>query len=124
MSSNMMTKAEKLHTINRPKPEEFEDSKTRFLRDRDIERVSRLLIDFDPKRKSSPSTPLQLDHARAAARKVEALLASLRWPDPARAESGNGIHLLYRVRIPNVVEWHPQWQLCLKGLVVFSEKVK
>ena len=103
-------------TINRPKPEEFEDSKPRFLRDADIDVVSRLLIDFDPKRKSSPSTPRQLDHARAAARKVEALLASLRWPDPARAESGNGIHLLYRVRIPNVVEWHPKWQSCLKGL--------
>ena len=103
-------------TINRPKPEEFEDSKPRFLRDADIDVVSRLLIDFDPKRKSSPSTPRQLDHARAAARKVEALLASLGWPEPARAESGNGIHLLYRVRIPNVVEWHPKWQSCLKGL--------
>ena len=103
-------------TINRPKPEEFEDSKPRFLRDADIERVSRLLIDFDPKRKSSPSTPRQLNRARAAARKVEAPLASLGWPDPAWAESGNGIHLLYRVRIPNVAEWHPKWQLCLKGL--------
>jgi len=103
-------------TINRPKLDQYADSKPRFLRDTDVERISRLLIDFDPKRKSSPSTPRQLDHARAAARKVEALLASLRWPKPAWAESGNGIHLLYRVRITNVVEWHPKWQLCLKGL--------
>lgn len=103
-------------TINRPRLEEYTESKARFLRDTDIECVSRLLIDFDPKRKSSPSTPRQLDHARAAARKVEALLISLGWPSPALAESGNGIHLLYRTRIPNAAEWHPKWQSCLKGL--------
>ena len=103
-------------TINRPKPEEFEDSKPRFLRDADIDVVSRLLIDFDPKRKSSPSTPLQLDHARAAARKVEALLASLRWPDPARAESGQWYPLASSSSDTERGRVAPQWQLCLKGL--------
>ena len=35
------------------------------------------------------------------AAKVETYLAKQGWPNPVRAESGNGYHLLYRIDLPN-----------------------
>jgi hypothetical protein len=59
-----------------------------------------LLIDFDPRRLSGiSSTDAELEAARQLACDVETYLTSLGFPAPVRAESGNGIHLLYRVDI-------------------------
>jgi hypothetical protein len=89
---------------------------TKALRDADIEKYSRLLIDLDPVRSNSPSSEDELDKAREAARKIHALMQGYDFPEPAWACSGNGIHLIYRVEIPEASKFHPQWKQTLKGL--------
>lgn len=65
----------------------------------------RLLLDFDPVRKSGISST---DAEKAAAlelmKVVYAYLKSLGWPDPISADSGNGYHLLYLLDLPNTFE--------------------
>jgi phage/plasmid-associated DNA primase len=69
--------------------------------DTDVTARRWLLIDADPKRPagiSSTDTEHQAAHERAQA--IEAYLSDLGWPEPVRADSGNGAHLLYRVDLP------------------------
>lgn len=60
-----------------------------------------LLVDVDPVRPAGISAT---DTERAAAAEradaVRAFLAECGWPEPVRADSGNGTHLLYRVDLP------------------------
>ncbi len=61
-----------------------------------------LLIDLDPVRpKDTSATNAQLEAAKASARGIYAALQERGWPKPAVAESGNGLHLLYRIDLPN-----------------------
>ena len=61
-----------------------------------------LLLDFDPIRPTGiSSTQDELKAALAAADHAMADLALHGWPAPVKACSGNGIHLLYRVDMPN-----------------------
>ena len=89
---------------------------TKALRDADIEQYTRLLIDLDPVRSTSPSSEDELDRAREAARKIHALMQGYDFPEPAWACSGNGIHLIYRVEITEADKFHPQWKQTLRGL--------
>lgn len=60
-----------------------------------------LLIDADPRRPSGISatdSEHQAAHERALV--VERHLSALGWPEPVRADSGNGAHLLYQVEMP------------------------
>jgi len=60
------------------------------------------LVDIDPVRPSGTSaTDAQLAAAKAKARQVYGYLNGLGWPAPLVAESGNGMHLLYGVDLPN-----------------------
>ena len=90
--------------------------KAKALRDADIEQYTRLLIDLDPERSESPSSDDELERAREAARRVHALMKGYGFTEPAWACSGNGIHLIYRVKIPKASEFYPQWKETLKGL--------
>jgi P4 family phage/plasmid primase-like protien len=68
----------------------------------DIERRVWLLIDLDPLRPSkSNSTEDEKQTALDQAMQVREWLFSRGWPQPVLADSGNGIHLLYRVDLPN-----------------------
>ena len=62
-------------------------------------------IDLDPVRTSGASSS---DGERravlATAARVRAWLSSLGWPAPVLADSGNGVHLLYRIELPNAPE--------------------
>ncbi len=70
--------------------------------DADIERRRWFLLDFDPIRPAGiSSTGPELELARDCAHSVRDWLTSLGWPLPIEAESGNGIHLNYRVDAPN-----------------------
>jgi hypothetical protein len=70
--------------------------------DNDVIRRRWVLIDFDPRRpKDTAATDNQLDQAKATARAVFKYLRAAGWPDPVTAESGNGMHLLYRIDLPN-----------------------
>jgi P4 family phage/plasmid primase-like protien len=70
--------------------------------DSDIERRISLLIDLDPPRPSGTnSTEAEKQAAREQAERVIAWLTSQGWPQPLLADSGNGIHILYRIDLPN-----------------------
>ena len=60
-----------------------------------------LLLDFDPVRPSGASaTEDELSQAILRARGVAEALGADGWPEPVRAVSGNGAHLIYRVDLP------------------------
>lgn len=76
-----------------------------------------LLIDIDPQRpKDTSATPEQLALALDRARAVHDYLASLDWPAPVSADSGNGVHLLYRVDLPNDDASRDLVKHCLEAL--------
>lgn len=73
--------------------------------DRDIENYCWLPIDADAKRPAGISSSNE-EHF-AAIQRVDAIAAFLQlngWPDPIKADSGNGAHILYRIDLPNTAE--------------------
>ncbi|CAB1129577.1 DNA primase [Candidatus Hydrogenisulfobacillus filiaventi] len=73
----------------------------RAARDEDILARRWLLIDLDPDRPAGTNaTDAELEAALALAGRIRDALAIWDWPDPVRAASGNGAHLLYRVDLP------------------------
>lgn len=61
-----------------------------------------LLIDIDPQRpKDTSATDTQLAQVMDVAQAVYKYLTTRGWPKPASADSGNGLHFLYRVELPN-----------------------
>jgi hypothetical protein len=70
--------------------------------DADILRRRWLPIDIDPLRPSGvSSTDEEHTFALAKAEEVACWIAGLGFPEPIRADSGNGAHLLYRIDLPN-----------------------
>lgn len=70
--------------------------------DANVARRRWLLLDFDPKRpKDTSATSEQLEAAKAAGRACHQYLEVSGWPDPLVAESGNGMHLLFPLDLPN-----------------------
>ena len=70
--------------------------------DADILHRRWLPIDIDPLRPSGvSSTDEEHELARAKADEIARWIAGLGFPDPVRADSGNGAHLLYRIDLPN-----------------------
>lgn len=70
--------------------------------DRDVVRRRWLLLDFDPARpKDTAATDAQLQAAQELADQVQDYLSEWGWAQPLRAMSGNGVHLHYRVDLPN-----------------------
>jgi putative DNA primase/helicase len=70
--------------------------------DSNVNRRRWLLLDFDPVRpKDTSATDAQLEAAKAKARACYLALRTEGWPDPLVAESGNGVHLIYPLDLPN-----------------------
>ena len=70
--------------------------------DNDIVGYHWLLIDVDPKRPAgTSSTNEQLKGSRETAKRILAWLKDKGWSDPVVCHSGNGTHLLYRIRLEN-----------------------
>ncbi|WP_292427390.1 hypothetical protein [Methanoregula sp.] len=70
--------------------------------DADILRRRWLPVDIDPLRPSGvSSTDEEHGLALAKADEVARWIAGLGFPEPVRADSGNGAHLLYRIDLPN-----------------------
>ena len=68
--------------------------------DRDVRGYSFLMIDLDPKRASAVSSSNEeLEAARQLGRQIFKYMKATGWNDPIIAESGNGIHLLYKITI-------------------------
>jgi len=69
--------------------------------DSNIIRRRWLLIDCDPERPAGiSSADAEHEAAIERAQDVELYLHDRGWPDPIRADSGNGCHLLYRIDVP------------------------
>lgn len=70
--------------------------------DADIQSRRWLPIDLDPCRPpGTNSTDAEHELALAGAYRLRAWLRALHWPEPVRADSGDGAHLLYRLNLPN-----------------------
>lgn len=71
------------------------------LRDADMVVHTKLLFDFDPQRpRGVPATDDEVVAALRVRNRVVQVLLGLGWPVPAMGCSGNGGHLVYRVRLP------------------------
>ena len=71
-------------------------------RDEDIVRRTAILFDFDPVRPSGISaTDSELRAASKLATRTKQQLSLRGWPRPIIAMSGNGVHLIYRIDLPN-----------------------
>lgn len=87
--------------------------------DADITMYDWLFVDLDPIRVAEvSSTDEELEHARELGRKVYAYLKQRGFEEPIISMSGNGIHLLYRINIPNTQENKDIIDRCLKVLAL------
>lgn len=85
--------------------------------DANIVRRHWLLVDIDPQRpKDTSATAEQLEAAKERARAVYVFLNERGWPKPVVAESGNGLHLLYRIDLPNDEPTRDLIKRCLEAL--------
>lgn len=111
-------------TLSELKEECFARSQSeRFLKspqttsDQDVERYRWLFVDLDPVRMTGISSSEQeLEAANTLAIKVEKYMNGIGFPDPVKAASGNGCHLLYRIDIENNEAGRKIVESCLKVL--------
>ena len=92
--------------------------------DADILHRRWLPIDIDPVRPSGVSSTDE-EHTLAIAKAdgIAAWLTGLGFPDPIRADSGNGAHLLYRIDLPNDTAATALVKGCLATLdLLFSDE--
>ena len=74
-------------------------------------------IDLDPNRPSGISaTDGEKAKAFGKADEIAEALEKAGWPAPVRADSGNGVHLLYRVDLPNDADTTTMIRRCLEAL--------
>ena len=95
--------------------------------DNDIIAYRWLFVDLDPVRPTGiSSSNEQLQCAEELRDKVYEYLQGLGFPEPVRAMSGNGYHLLYRIDIPNDTAGRALIEKCLKNLssLFDNDKVK
>ena len=106
------------------------EQKDRFLKnpksttsDNDIVGYEWLMIDLDPKRPTdTSSTDEQLTAAKNKATKIYDFMRQVGFEKPLIAESGNGVHLLYKVALANNAENKKLVEKCLKVLdMLFSD---
>lgn len=90
--------------------------------DNDITSYEWLMIDLDPKRTTGvSSTEMELQQARELSDKVYSYLLESGWNPPVIAMSGNGIHLLYKLDLPNTAENKKRVENALRALdMLFS----
>ena len=85
--------------------------------DANVTRRQWLLLDLDPVRpKDTSATDAQLEAAKASARAIYGALQARGWPKPVVAESGNGLHMLYRIDLPNDDPSRDLIKHCLEAL--------
>ena len=93
--------------------------------DNDVDGMTWLFVDLDPKRTSGISSSkdeLQLAYNLAA--KIYDYLKNLGFEEPIKAVSGNGAHLLYRIRLKNCKENIELVEKCLKTLATIFDDEK
>lgn len=94
--------------------------------DNDIVGYDWLMIDLDPKRPSgTSSTDEELQEAKELGNKVFQFMRNLGFSKPLFANSGNGVHLLYKIRLKNTKDNQELVKKCLKtlGMLFTSAKI-
>lgn len=91
--------------------------------DGDITRRRWFLMDFDPVRPAGISaSDAEQYEAQEKSDTVVDWLSSIGWPEPIRANSGNGVHVMYRVDEPNDDAARIDFECALKMLSsIFSD---
>ncbi len=103
--------------FSRSQCERFEKNPAVTTNDNDIIAYRWLFVDLDPVRPTGiSSSDTQLKCAEELRDKVYEYLQGLGFPEPIRAMSGNGYHLLYRIDIPNDEKGRALVGRCLKNL--------
>ncbi len=103
--------------FSRSQCERFEKNPAVTTNDNDIIAYRWLFVDLDPVRPTGiSSSDEQLKCAEELRNKVYKYLQSLGFPEPIKAMSGNGYHLLYRIDIPNDEKGRALVGRCLKNL--------
>lgn len=88
--------------------------------DKDVLGYEWIFIDVDPHRTTAvSSSDEQVEKAKEIGNKVYAFMKNLGFYDPICGFSGNGVHLLYRVKIKNSDENVKMIDNCLKVLDMF-----
>jgi len=87
-------------------------------KDEDILSLNTMLIDLDPKRAAGiSSTNEELAAAHQLSSRINDYLRSQGWPEPLIAQSGNGVHLLFKLpELPNTPGNKDLIHNCLKAL--------
>lgn len=90
--------------------------------DNDLNGYRFLMIDLDPERAAgTSSSDDELEEARKLARTIFKYMKATGWNDPIIAESGNGVHLLYRIMLARNVDRIQLVKDCLTALdIMFS----
>lgn len=103
--------------FSRSQCERFEKNPAVTTNDNDIIAYRWLFVDLDPVRPTGiSSSDEQLERAEELRNVVYEYLANLGFPEPVKAMSGNGYHLLYRVDIQNDEKGRALIEKCLKNL--------
>lgn len=85
--------------------------------DADVKNLLWLFVDVDPERKTGVSaTDKERDAAFDMAKRVVTFLENHNFPEPIKAVSGNGAHLLYRIALKNTAENRDIVANCLNAL--------
>ena len=88
--------------------------------DNDITKRNWLLIDIDTKRSAGvSSTNEEKQHSKTTANKVFSYLRDLGFSNPIVCDSGNGVHLLYKIEMPNDEQSKMILHACLQVLDLF-----
>lgn len=92
-------------------------SKGNATSDSNISRYQWMMIDLDPERKAGTSSSKEeLQAAKNLGAKVFHYLNQMGFPEPLKALSGNGVHLLYRIDIENNPENRELVKRCLEAV--------
>lgn len=95
----------------------FEKNAKATTSDNDVVGYDWLMIDLDPKRPSgTSSTDEQIEKAKNQGNKIYQFMRNLGFSKPLFANSGNGVHLLYRIRLKNSDENRKLIEMSLKTL--------
>lgn len=85
--------------------------------DKEVDGYQWLFIDLDPVRATGiSSTEQELAAAFDMAKRVASYLRDIGFEEPVKAMSGNGAHLLYRIKLANTDETKGLIERCLKAL--------
>lgn len=110
---------------DRTQKDRFEKNSKTSTSDNDVVGYDWLMIDLDPKRPAgTSSTDEQIQKAKAKGNEIFQFMRNLGFDKPLFGFSGNGVHLLYRIRLKNSDENKKLLEKSLKTLNMLFQRMK